>query len=619
MKITTKENAAGRSSAYYINGQRVKKSEIDLHIQDAARAGEIIDVDYYTAKQLPTTTEANVDDYAVSTDAILALPAIINIAEYNALNLWAEKVSNGQRDAVTQIITHVKKWFNAEAVKADVLTAIDTDYINAYHRYLAQYNFLVQDNAGYYHRLYDCGEQCFLKEISTPDAERVKAALVAAETDLAEQAVNDADLDDYVVSPDAQQAAIAAETELAAQAAALATETHNYPDTTDADEAGNVNTTTAFVQGNNTTTEPNLDDFSAQLAALKAERDAAEADFEQKISARKAAEIAEDKAADTFNAAKLAHEKFGQDKASELRKTLLTEDIILADDLPLTTQNGVQLKPRISQIAITFCGDKFKIASMYDVLAYYDTPEQVTAAISQLKAAIKTGAPAYTFPAVEQLNKPPATPSGIRDSLLRAMKIAQQRYADFWHAGQLTLAEHELKLYNICRRAKIQIDCGNNEPPPEFRFNPHLPRSSKSVEEIFAEPAEVLSLVDCLAYLNDAAPDGWTITFDGKVYPVKYKGHLVTTLDSLATAKVLPPDKFFAQFKPLVDLDYAPQDQFREDRYRELAELQAMRDALPPDSDRIPIIDNLIDQLKRDIANMELLEYDDHGNPIPWF
>lgn len=34
------------------------------------------------------------------------------------------------------------------------------------------------------------------------------------------------------------------------------------------------------------------------------------------------------------------------------------------------------------------------------------------------------------------------------------MTFALDRYKDFCHTGQLSRAEHELKLYDICRQAK---------------------------------------------------------------------------------------------------------------------------------------------------------------------
>lgn len=45
----------------------------------------------------------------------------------------------------------------------------------------------------------------------------------------------------------------------------------------------------------------------------------------------------------------------------------------------------------------------------------------------------------------------------MNDSLDRAMKTAPEYYKGFCHAGKLTAAENELKLYNICRKAKATL------------------------------------------------------------------------------------------------------------------------------------------------------------------
>lgn len=56
MTITTKENAQGKVSGYYVDGRRVKKSDIEALIGDAAREGKIIEADYYTAQAFKAIT-----------------------------------------------------------------------------------------------------------------------------------------------------------------------------------------------------------------------------------------------------------------------------------------------------------------------------------------------------------------------------------------------------------------------------------------------------------------------------------------------------------------------------------------------------------------------------------
>ena len=58
MTITTKENANGRISAYFVDGVKTRKGEIDSLIYDAARAGKIIEVDYYIGEQFKALTRS---------------------------------------------------------------------------------------------------------------------------------------------------------------------------------------------------------------------------------------------------------------------------------------------------------------------------------------------------------------------------------------------------------------------------------------------------------------------------------------------------------------------------------------------------------------------------------
>ena len=71
-------------------------------------------------------------------------------------------------------------------------------------------------------------------------------------------------------------------------------------------------------------------------------------------------------------------------------------------------------------------------------------------------------------------------------------------------------------------------------------------------------------------------------------------------------AKVLPPEKFFEQFKPLADKTFDADKAFIDDRQREIEQLTELRKELPPDSDRLKIVDELIRENKRDIIHTEL-------------
>ena len=59
MKITTKESTNGRISAYYVDGVKTRKCEIDYIVND--NRDSIIEVDYYTRQQFPSLTRSPYD------------------------------------------------------------------------------------------------------------------------------------------------------------------------------------------------------------------------------------------------------------------------------------------------------------------------------------------------------------------------------------------------------------------------------------------------------------------------------------------------------------------------------------------------------------------------------
>ena len=133
-------------------------------------------------------------------------------------------------------------------------------------------------------------------------------------------------------------------------------------------------------------------------------------------------------------------------------------------------------------------------------------------------------------------------------------------------------------------------------------------------------PDEMLNMIEDLDRINSAAPDGWQVEYNGKDFTVKYRDSRVVEIDSLALGKILPPDnKFFDRFKSLAPYVDDARPQFTEDLYREIDELKEMREQLTNDAERIKIIDGLIEDAKRKIVQLEIIEYDDNGEPIPCF
>ena len=86
--------------------------------------------------------------------------------------------------------------------------------------------------------------------------------------------------------------------------------------------------------------------------------------------------------------------------------------------------------------------------------AWYDTPAQIEKVIALLQLAADHGDTEFTFPTTDELNDPNFQ---VRGSLERAMEIALNHYKDFCHVKNLTAAEYELSLYDICRKALKEV------------------------------------------------------------------------------------------------------------------------------------------------------------------
>lgn len=115
-----------------------------------------------------------------------------------------------------------------------------------------------------------------------------------------------------------------------------------------------------------------------------------------------------------------------------------------------------------------------------------------------------------------------------------------------------------------------------------------------------------LEATDAVNKLNAAAPEGWSVVPDpdNKKFFVKTGGKSVAEIDSLALAKVLPPDKFFARFTPLTDDE--PNQRYADQLYQEYLELLDMRDNLSDDPERLKVIDGLIRDLEREMLAARL-------------
>jgi|GEM_PF-6638257 len=216
----------------------------------------------------------------------------------------------------------------------------------------------------------------------------------------------------------------------------------------------------------------------------------------------------------------------------------------------ITQDDNEQIKTDFSQFTITYY-EGFRLANHHDYCATYDTPAEIRTVIDMLQAAIARGDEEFTFPTVDELNTPPEMPPCAPKS------------------PDIT-AEDNLPI--------------NDEIPPKNAYDAQI------------------------AQINKTAPVNWSVSFDTDKnnFPVKFQDKTITTLDSLALAKVLPPEKFFEQFRPLVDKNYSPKQQFQDDRRKELAALQDMRKLITDDAERLKSIDDMIDAIKRELLEISL-------------
>lgn len=172
------------------------ETEVEADVEDYAVTVEAQNVAIDAETELANTT-AKVEENTNTAEAQLysnidintktakfAASKIITITQYNTLCTWAEKVSNGQLDAVIQIKTHLNEWLGYNVViEEEVIHNIELDYMNGFRLYLAQFPFVVKDDAGYFHKLYfhtlnDTNEiKCYLAEIPSDEATILNAAL----------------------------------------------------------------------------------------------------------------------------------------------------------------------------------------------------------------------------------------------------------------------------------------------------------------------------------------------------------------------------------------------------------------------------------------------------------
>lgn len=143
--------------------------------------------------------------------------------------------------------------------------------------------------------------------------------------------------------------------------------------------------------------------------------------------------------------------------------------------------------------------------------------------------------------------------------------------------------------FNIYRQSDAVIEICEDKQPIVFQ-----PPQSNAPDTLQAVAATI-------ADINNFAPEGWEISYDAefKNYAITFNDETVNKLDTLALAKVLPPDKFFALFQN----DTA--QSFIREREEEIAALTEMRNYIT-DRKRLKEIDDLIIDNQRELFRAEM-------------
>ena len=135
----------------------------------------------------------------------------------------------------------------------------------------------------------------------------------------------------------------------------------------------------------------------------------------------------------------------------------------------------------------------------------------------------------------------------------------------------------------------------------EMKFFDEMPDTPDTAPDT---PGE--SICKVAEHLNANAPEGWAVIRDKEKLRVEYQGKFVAAAERVTDRDLIVPQAFFRQFEPLIDKSKTPAQIFLDDRYRELAELEKMRKSPDCTPAAIKTLDEMINRLKRDIADAEL-------------
>ena len=410
--------------AAYINGATgVKIVAGNVEILSAAEENdvedELIDEPEITAKTATVEAEITADNN-VNVEKNGTQMVIIPIADYNTCLTWAEKISNGQLDTVTQIATHIKKWFDADINKAAIIDTIKADDLNGFRKFLAQFNFLVKDDAGYLHKLYSYNDECVLAEIPTSEYSNAETEAANVETIPAEGMYTVTIADDTVTFLNGNFYSVFS----AKYHAALVHKLNGIISyrLCNSEKENNFEYEVSYANFIRTLAERSaiFDDKPATCTPAPGKGKTTLGGDNEHFSNKTLATFMPD--AERFSAAYVEWKNADTPKSDRDIADALSRELYAvtrrADYMNVTLQSGKQIPTCFGNAFVEpdwNSDNGFVFTNGHETFARYDTPEQVKAVADKLKAAIESGATEFAFPTFSQS----AEPAIVEDSLTR--------------------------------------------------------------------------------------------------------------------------------------------------------------------------------------------------------
>ena len=486
MTITTKENAAGRISGYFVDGVKVLKNEIDLLIQKAAQQGKLIEVNYITGQEFKALTRTPYRNMKV---------------DFTGLTYGKKLMTrSAAEDLGWRVIKEFSGSYALNVCEVEEMTAIEK--IEAAYRKLVDFAD-VMTLQGLCLRQ---AEQLFIFKTLNPSDDRgffdmanefkainAQATVDTNETDGSEDDLDeefiaviptdDSELDDdelidepdywdeHITLPTFEEIEIGdgyleftnGEWTTVGSYKYFAAIHRAWDDSLTYVVTGRVCSKEKFFElmaEKGACVDNTSDDFMTELAKLKEQADCAEAEYaaaqDAVIQAYQALAEAKDvvnEADEKRSEAMRAYRQFGEMKAQELFDKFITDEVTLAAGMTIHTQLGHVVAPEILRPYLSFYEDQFIISGERVEYGSYESPAQIEAVMTRLKNAIARGSKEFAFPTVVSLTAPSPKPKAVDDKLAEAMETSLLKCQEQCRRGSLQGALAELKNFAIVRDA----------------------------------------------------------------------------------------------------------------------------------------------------------------------